>query len=83
MPILLMTAFVINECLHSYMPGPMEWTITDALFEIYIPSMWLDSWRFWWIGTFLKLAMNRSVLIIYLILLGRWISCRIKNRIES
>ncbi len=78
-PVLLMTAFVIEECLNPYMAGPILWMICDT--PIDYPSMWLDCWRFWWIGSSFKSAMNLSVVIIYLTLFGKWMINRMKDRI--
>ena len=63
--------FVIVEILNPSLTGPMMWSIMDR--PIDFPSMWFGCWRLWWIGMLLEPALFLSIIILYVIILIRWI----------
>ena len=77
---LLMLYFIIDEFVHPQLTGPMMWAIVDR--PIDYPSMWLDNWRLWWICMLAEGALLYSSLILYVVVLVRWIYCSCKKMVK-
>ena len=76
--VFLMLFFIIDEYIHPQLSGPMMWAIVDR--PIDYPSMWFDNWRLWWICMLAEGALLYSVIILYFVLIARWLYVQLKKR---
>ena len=75
--VFLMLFFVIDEYIHPELRGPMMWAIVDR--PIDYPSMWFDNWRLWWVSMLAEGALMYSSLILYIVVIVRWVYLRCKK----
>ena len=75
--VFLMLFFVIDEYIHPELRGPMMWAIVDR--PIDYPSMWFDNWRLWWVSMLAEGALMYSSLILYIVVISRWVYLRCKK----
>jgi hypothetical protein len=75
--VFLMLFFIIDEYVDPQLRGPMMWAIVDR--PIDYPSMWFDNWRLWWICMLAEGALLYSVIILYIVLVSRWIYYQMKK----
>lgn len=75
--VFLMLFFVIDEYIHPELRGPMMWAIVDR--PIDYPSMWFDNWRLWWVSMLAEGALMYSSLILYIVVIARWVYLRCKK----
>ena len=77
----LMMYFTIDEFVHQELSGPMMWAIVDR--PIDYPSMWFNNWRLWWVSMLAEGALLYSSLILYIVVVARWIYLRCKKTRNS
>ena len=75
--VFLMLFFVIDEYIHPELRGPMMWAIVDR--PIDYPSMWFDNWRLWWVCMLAEGSLMYSSLILYIVVIARWVYLRCKK----
>ena len=76
--VLFMLFFIVDEYVDPQLRGPMMWAIVDR--PIDYPSMWFNNWRLWWICTLAEGALLYSSLILYVVVVVRWIYLRWKEQ---
>ena len=79
--VVLMIFFTIDEYIHQELSGPMMWAIVDR--PIDYPSMWFNNWRLWWVCMLAEGAFMYSSLILYIVVVARWIYLRCKKTRNS
>ena len=79
--VVLMIFFTIDEYIHQELSGPMMWAIVDR--PIDYPSMWFNNWRLWWVCMLAEGALMYSSLILYIVVVARWIYLRCKKTRNS
>lgn len=75
--VVLMMYFTIDEFVHQELSGPMMWAIVDR--PIDYPSMWFNNWRLWWVCMLAEGALMYSLMILYIVVITRWIYLRWKK----
>ena len=75
--VVLMMFFTIDEYIHQELSGPMMWAIVDR--PIDYPSMWFNNWRLWWICILAEGALMYSSLMLYIVVIARWVYLRWKK----
>ena len=74
--VVLMIFFTIDEYIHQELSGPMMWAIVDR--PIDYPSMWFNNWRLWWVCMLAEGSLMYSSLILYIVVIARWVDLRWK-----
>lgn len=75
--VVLMMYFTIDEFVHQELSGPMMWAIVDR--PIDYPSMWFNNWRLWWVCMLAEGSLMYSSIILYIVVIARWIYLRWKK----
>jgi hypothetical protein len=79
--VVLMMFFTIDEYIHQELSGPMMWAIVDR--PIDYPSMWFNNWRLWWVCMLAEGSLMYSSMILYIVVVARWIYLRCKKTRNS
>lgn len=79
--VILMINFTIDEYIHQELSGPMMWAIVDR--PIDYPSMWFNKWRLWWVCMLAEGSLMYSSMILYIVVVARWIYLRCKKTRNS
>ena len=79
--VVLMIFFTIDEYIHQELSGPMMWAIVDR--PIDYPSMWFNNWRLWWVCMLAEGPLMYSSMILYIVVVARWIYLRCKKTRNS
>lgn len=79
--VILMINFTIDEYIHQELSGPMMWAIVDR--PIDYPSMWFNNWRLWWVCMLAEGSLMYSSMILYIVVVARWIYLRCKKTRKS
>ncbi len=65
LPLIWFTYLVLSEYTSPTMDGPQTWMVRDNY-------AWFGCWRLNWIMTFVQSALDRSILMIYTVVIIRW-----------